>query len=99
MVSDSIFNNIEDAFTKIGYKHNHIQKDYRYADLFSVDVPVRTVRRAIFGYEPFDYRSACFGIQIAESTKSSFVLANELRAFGSPQILIGGFVNKCVKSI
>lgn len=82
------FSNIEDAFIKIGYRRSLFKKDYQYADLFSSGVPVRTVGRAIFGQEPMDYRSACFGIQVAENNRSSFDLANELKALGAPHIFI-----------
>ena len=34
-----IFENTIDAFKNIGYKNSLIRKDYKYADLFSVDVP------------------------------------------------------------
>ena len=82
---------IEDAFVDIGYKRHLIRRDYQYADLFSTGspgVPLRTVGRAIFGQEPLDYRSACFGIQLAEPGRPSEIVVNELRAFGAPLIFI-----------
>lgn len=88
MVDKSLFHNIEDAFIKIGYKRNLIKSNYQYADLFSVSAPIRAIEYAIFGQEPLDYRSACFGIQTAKPNFSSDVVVNELRALGAPQILI-----------
>lgn len=88
IMADKIINQIENAFIRIGYRQNLIQKDYKYVDLFSPDMPVRTVGCAIFGQEPFDYRSACFGIQIAELNRSTDIIVNELKAFGAPQIFI-----------
>ncbi|MCC6545311.1 MAG: hypothetical protein IT392_12575, partial [Nitrospirae bacterium] len=81
-----LFDNTIDAFKNIGYKNSLIKKDYKYADLFSVDVPIRTVGMAVFGQEPLDYRSACFGVQMAGHNRSSSALVNELKALGAPQI-------------
>ncbi len=82
-------NRIIDAFHKIGYKRNLTRKDYKYANFFSEDVADLTVDLGIFGQEPLDYRSACFGIQIVRSSnKSSESIVNDLRAFGAPQIFI-----------
>ncbi|MCG2813857.1 MAG: hypothetical protein L6245_04165, partial [Thermodesulfovibrionales bacterium] len=82
------FSKIDDAFVKIGYRRGLIKKDYQYADLFSPGVPIRTVGRAIFGQEPLDYRSACFGVQIAEPNRQSAALVNGLKALGAPQVFI-----------
>lgn len=87
MANENI-NQIENSFIKIGYRRNLIQKDYKYVDLFSSDAPVRTIGRAVFGHEPFDYRSACFGIQIAEPNRSTDAIVNELKALGAPQVFI-----------
>ena len=87
-MTDKIISQVENAFIGIGYRQNLIQRDYKYVDLFSPDMPVRTVGCAIFGQEPFDYRSACFGIQIAELNRSTDIIVNELKAFGAPQIFI-----------
>ncbi|MBI4685475.1 MAG: N-6 DNA methylase [Nitrospirae bacterium] len=82
------FSRIDDAFVQIGYRRGLIKKGYQYADLFSPGVPVRTVGRAIFGQEPLDYRSACFGVQIAEPNRPSAALVNQLKALGAPQIFV-----------
>lgn len=87
-MANKIINQIENSFIKIGYRRNLIQKDYKYVDLFSSDAPVRTIGRAVFGHEPFDYRSACFGIQIAEPNRSTDAIVNELKALGAPQVFI-----------
>lgn len=90
-MTKTVLANIEDAFVDIGYKRHLIRRDYQYADLFSTGspgVPLRTVGRAVFGQEPLDYRSACFGIQLAEPGRPSELVVNELRAFGAPMIFI-----------
>jgi type I restriction-modification system DNA methylase subunit len=87
-MTNKIISKIEDAFIEIGYRRNLIQKDYKYADLFSTGEPVRSIQRAVFGQEPFDYRSACFGVQLVDPKHSTFTLVNNLRALGAPQIFI-----------
>jgi hypothetical protein len=81
-------NYIDDAFRSIGYKPSLIKKEYQFADLFSPGVSIRTVEMAVFGQEPLDYRSACFGVRIAEMNRTSADLARELKALGAPQIFI-----------
>ncbi|ODS33162.1 MAG: N-6 DNA Methylase [Candidatus Scalindua rubra] len=87
-MNDKIISKIENAFIEIGYRRNLIQKDYKYADLFSTGEPVRSIQRAVFGQEPFDYRSACFGVQLVDPKHSTFTIVNNLRALGAPQIFI-----------
>lgn len=88
MITKTTFSQVEDAFIKIGYRHNLIRRDYQFSDLLSPGVPVRTIGRAIFGQEPLDYRSACFGLQLAAPNQASDIVVNHLRALGAPQILL-----------
>lgn len=82
-------NKIEDAFHTIGYKRTLTRKNYKYANFFSRDVEDLTVDIGIFGQQPLDYRSACFGIQVVGSPKkSNESIVKNLRAFGAPQIFI-----------
>ena len=87
-MTNNIIRRAEQAFKEIGYGRNMIQKDYKYVDLFSSDTPMRSVKCAVFGQEPFDYRSACFGIQLAESDRSTDIAVRELKALGAPHIFI-----------
>lgn len=88
IMTDKIISQVENAFIRIGYRQNLLQRDYKYVDLFSSDMPIRTVKYAIFGQEPFDYRSACFGIQLAEPNRSTDVIVNELKSLGAPHVFI-----------
>ena len=88
ITDNALLHNIEDAFIEIGYNPSLIQANYQYADLFEYGVPIRTVEHAIFGQEPLDYRSACFGIETVKPNFSSDVVVQQLRALGAPQILI-----------
>ena len=96
MTINPVLENVEKAFIEIGYKRALIQKDYEYTDLFSSDMPVRTVGRAIFGQAPMDYRSACFGVYVASPGTSSAIIADHLKALGAPQIFIvlNGFAER-----
>lgn len=85
---NNIISNIEDAFIKIGYRHQFIKKSYEYVDLFTIDTPLRIVDRAIFGQEPLDYRSACFGIGVARPSRASEDIVYEMKALGAPQVFI-----------
>ena len=88
MTNSAALHNITDAFVKIGYKRSLIKNNYSFADLFSAGTPVRMIGQAVFGQEPFDYRSACFGIQVVKPNSQNRLIADELRALGAPQILI-----------
>lgn len=79
---------VKDAFARIGYGRNLIHTNHRYVGWFSPGTPEHTVSLGVFGQEPLDHRSACFGVQLAAPDRSSDVLAKELRSFGAPQIFI-----------
>ena len=84
----AIIKPIEDAFHSIGYKRNLIKRNYSYSDFISPQTLLRTIDIAVFGREPMDYRTACFGFEFFKDTVSSDVIVNELRAFGAPQMFI-----------
>jgi len=42
----------------------------------------------VFAQAPFDYRSACFGIHLAEDNTPSDILTRRFKALGAPQIFI-----------
>jgi N-6 DNA Methylase len=84
----AIIKPIEDAFHSIGYKRNLIKRNYSYSDFISPGTMLRTIDMAVFGREPMDYRTACFGFEFLKDTVSSGAIVNELRAFGAPQMFI-----------
>ena len=88
MATDNALLAVKDAFETIGYHRKLIHPNHRYVGWFSAGTPEHTVSLGVFGQEPLDHRSACFGVQLAKPDRSSEVLAKELRSFGAPQIFI-----------
>ena len=86
--NETIIKPIEDAFHSIGYKRNLIKRNYSYSDFISLETMLRTIDMAVFGREPMDYRTACFGFEFFKDNISSDAIVNELRAFGAPQMFI-----------
>lgn len=76
------------AFKEIGYKDKLIRFDYEFADFFEKSASTRQIKIGVFGQEPLNYRSACFGIDIRKSETFREESVNELRAFGSPVVFI-----------
>ena len=85
---ETAINNIEKAFHAIGYKHKLVKRNYAFTDFISLKPMLRNITLAIFGQEPIDYRSACFGVEFAYESFSSKSVVNQLRAFGAPQIFL-----------
>ena len=76
------------AFKEIGYQNKLIRSDYEFADFFEQTTFTRRIMLGVFGQEPLNYRSACFGVDIRKPEALREDSVNELRAFGSPVIFI-----------
>lgn len=76
------------SLRSIGYRPGLIQRDYSYVDLFSQGGVVRKVDLAAFGQEPFDYRSACIGVRLAEHQAVAATEVADIRALGAPHVLV-----------
>jgi hypothetical protein len=76
------------AFKEIGYQNKLIRSDYEFADFFKQSTSTRRIMLAVFGQEPLNYRSACFGVDIRKPEAFHEDSVHELRAFGSPVIFI-----------
>jgi len=79
---------IEDAFLSIGYKRSLVKRNYGFTDFFAPENPLRILDLAIFGQDPPDYRSACFGVKYVHEASPAGTVINQLRAFGAPHIFI-----------
>jgi len=86
--NEAVIKPIEDAFHSIGYKRNLIKRNYAYTDFISPKALLKTIGVAVFGREPMDYRSSCFGIEVLNDSLPSVSVVNELRALGAPQVFI-----------
>lgn len=69
----------------LGYVGSLLQENYEFADVFSEDIPVNQIPLAAFAQDPPSYRSAAFGVAIANGT-SGVELIQTHRALGAPQI-------------
>lgn len=76
---------VTDAFRRIGYADHLLLRDYQFADFCSSSAIDRQIDLAIFGQEPPDYRSACFGIRAGEGLDDVTKIL-PFRALGAPQI-------------
>ena len=76
------------AFKEIGYHDNLIRFDYEFADFFEKSASTRQIKIGVFGQEPLNYRSACFGVDIRKPETLHEDSVNGLRAFGSPVIFV-----------
>ncbi|MDE0431294.1 MAG: N-6 DNA methylase [Caldilineaceae bacterium] len=83
-----VMQNIRQEFQNLGYVGNLLQEDYAYADVLGTDAEyvVRRVPLAAFCQDPPSYRTAAFGVTIANGHCGSEFIRN-LRSLGSPQIL------------
>lgn len=74
------------AFKGIGYRTSWFKHDYSYTDLYSSNASRQNIDLGVFGQEPFDYRSACFGLQFAKQGDNTDEVISRVRALGAPQL-------------
>lgn len=85
--NQNIINPILDALYNIGYKKQLIRFDYYFTNFLSENPDVRKVDIAVFGQEPFDYRSSCFSFNFADPSTLYDNIGSQInnyRAFGAP---------------
>jgi hypothetical protein len=83
-----LFAEISDVFKGLGYPKNLLKEDYSFSDFLSEKPGIKRTDLAVFGQEPFDYRSACFSFNILEEGISVSDFANRYRSLGSPFIFV-----------
>ncbi|MGD1046030.1 MAG: N-6 DNA methylase [Bacteroidota bacterium] len=76
-----------DAFKSIGFQKEQIKERYEFVDLLG-QAQTRTVDLGVFGREPLDYKSACFGIHLLREGGDEFETAKSLCSFGASQLFI-----------
>jgi hypothetical protein len=82
--------NVKHAFNAIGYHKDWMRDSYKFADLYSLNIPEQEIALGIFGQEPLDYRSACFGLEFDSSRETAENVLNRMRALGAPQLFYVG---------
>ncbi|SPD71993.1 putative N-6 DNA methylase [uncultured Desulfobacterium sp.] len=86
-IQEKTISELTNAFLAIGYRNAFVKRNYHFSDFLSAEPTLRTISLAVFGQEPMDYRSACFGLEFTPEV-SSKIVANQLRALGAPQIFL-----------
>ena len=81
-----VLQQIKQEFRGLGYVGNLLQEDYAFADVLAPEYPVRQIRLAAFAQEPASYRTASFGVALANG-RSGAESIQDHRALGAPQIL------------
>ena len=74
---------VERGLREIGYTDGLLRRNYAFADLLGASDSIRHVPLAAFAQDPPSYRSACFGVLIADPQTR----IEEYRALGAPQLL------------
>jgi|GEM_PF-262522 len=85
--SETIWTLIDTARTslqELGYTGGLLRQNYVFADVLT-NSDERRIPLAAFAQEPTNYRTACFGVVIAEDNRPESI--NQYRALGAPQIL------------
>jgi hypothetical protein len=83
-----VLQRIKQEFQGLGYVGSLLQQDYSYADILALDdkYAVRQIDLAAFAQEPPSYRTAAFGVTIANG-RSGVDLVRDSRSLGAPQVL------------
>lgn len=84
---NGILQKLKHEFIRIGYAENLLQEDYVYADVFSQNgqSEVKSIPLAVFSHLPFSYRTASFGVALANG-RSGPTFIQDFRSLGAPQI-------------
>ncbi len=63
-----------------------MRERYRFADLYAANTGEQEIALGVFGQEPLDYRSACFGLEFKRADERPETTLNRMRALGAPQV-------------
>lgn len=77
---------VKKAFHDIGYHDEWMRERYRFADLYAFNTTEQEIALGVFGQEPLDYRSACFGLEFKSADEAPEIVLNRMRALGAPQL-------------
>ena len=81
-----VLQQLKHEFQSIGYVGGLLQEDYAFADVLGSENTVRQIPLAAFAQEPPSYRTASFGVAVANG-RSGPESIQDHRALGAPQIL------------
>jgi N-6 DNA Methylase len=82
---EETFNAVISELEEIGYKGELLEKDYRFPDYFKDGTPERIIPAAAFGQTPTSYKTACFGVLLADRNgQQGLPLIESYRSLGAP---------------
>ncbi|MCX6654474.1 MAG: N-6 DNA methylase, partial [Candidatus Bathyarchaeota archaeon] len=84
--SVTTYERVKRSFSDLGYVGGLLQENYKFADILSSDLLIRSVQLATFVQEPPSYHTACFGVVIANGLNGS-PLVSTCQSLGASQII------------
>ena len=81
-----VLQSIKKEFHGLGYVGDLLQEDYTFVDILSGGYETKRIPLAAFAQEPLSYRSASFGVAIANGA-AGLDFIQSYRSLGAPQIL------------
>ena len=81
-----VLDRLKHEFQGLGYVGGLLQEDYAFADVLASEYAVRRIPLAAFAQEPPSYRTASFGVALANG-QSGIDSILDHRSLGAPQIL------------
>ncbi len=81
-----VLQHIKQEFQILGYVGNLLQENYAYADVLAPEYAVRQIPLAVFAQDPPSYRTASFGVAVANG-RSGAEFIQGYRSLGAPQII------------
>lgn len=81
-----VLQHIRQEFQSLGYVGNLLQENYAYADVLAPEYAVRQIPLAVFAQDPPSYRTASFGVVVANGRSGAEFIQGH-RSLGAPQII------------
>ena len=86
LTHDQVLEHLKHEFRGLGYVGGLLQEDYAFADVLASHYAVKRIPLAAFVQEPPSYRTASFGVAVANG-RSGIDSILDHRSLGAPQIL------------
>ena len=91
----TVIQRLKREFRNLGYVEGLLRDDYTFADVLDSNYTTKQIPLAVFAQEPPSYRSAAFGVALANGQSGSELIYGN-RSLGAPQILEidGGYIHR-----
>ncbi len=85
VAQENLFNATVAELEELGYRDDLLERDYLFPDYFQDGTPERNIPAAAFGQTPVSYKTACFGVLLADRNgRQGERLVASHRALGAP---------------